>query len=124
MSNIQNVPYDVFVARLVKPGEDILATLTPARANAWHLASCIPSEAGELFDAVKREVIYNKTLDRANVIEELGDLEFYMEGLRQAYGITRQQTLDANRRKLEQRYAGAHYSDMAAQLRADKEHTA
>jgi hypothetical protein len=56
-----------------------------------------------------------------NVIEELGDLEFYMEGLRQELGISRDLTLDRNISKLSKRYHSATYSDSQAQERADKE---
>lgn len=108
------------VKALAKPGEDILESLTPGRCHAWHMASCIPSEAGELFDAVKRQVIYNKDVDLANVIEEMGDIEFYLEGLRQHYGITREETIEANLKKLRKRY-GEQYSDKAAKERADKQ---
>lgn len=108
------------VRALVKPGADIAAALTPDQADMWHMASCIPGEAGELFDAVKKHVIYGKDLDRENVVEELGDLEFYMEGLRQRLGITRQETIDANIAKLSVRYRGLRYSDKAARDRADK----
>ena len=66
------------------------------------------------------EAIYGKPLDRENVIEELGDLEFYMEGLRQGLGITREETLQANVAKLGARYAAGKYSDKAAIARADK----
>jgi NTP pyrophosphatase (non-canonical NTP hydrolase) len=88
----------------------------------WHHASCIQGEAGELFDAVKKHIIYNAELTdemKYSVIEELGDLEFYMEGLRQAFDITRQETLDHNATKLAKRY-GDKYSDQSAQVRADK----
>lgn len=107
------------VAALAKPGSAILATLDAHKCHLWHMASCIPGEAGELFDAVKKMVIYNKPLDRNNVVEELGDLEFYLRGLRDALGITREETLEANIDKLVVRY-GAQYSDAAAQARADK----
>jgi hypothetical protein len=56
-----------------------------------------------------------------NVIEELGDLEFYMEQLRQALLLSREETLAANIAKLSKRYEGLNYSDAAAQARADKE---
>ena len=53
------------------------------------------------------------------MIEELGDLEFYMQGLRDALKITREETLKINMQKLEKRYGGL-YSNEAAQARADK----
>lgn len=109
------------VSKLAKPGEEILADLTPQRAHIWHMASCIQGEAGELFDAVKKPCIYAKgAFDRDNVVEELGDIEFYMEGLRQAFGITREETIVANQKKLGKRYAAGTYSNEQAQARADK----
>lgn len=65
-------------------------------------------------------MIYRKPLDRENVLEELGDLEFYMEGIRQGLGITREQCLEANIAKLGKRYEGMRYTDGAEQERADK----
>lgn len=108
------------VKALAKPGADICATLDPSGAHWLHMAVGIAGEAGELLDAVKKAVIYNKPLDRENVIEELGDLEFYLEGLRDSLGITREQCLEANIDKLGKRYAAGTYSDKAAQDRADK----
>lgn len=108
------------VARLAKPGADILASLTPEKAHDWHMASALMGEAGELFDAVKKQAIYGKELDLQNVIEEMGDCEFYLEGLRASLGITRGETLDANMRKLGKRYSSGSFSNQQAQDRADK----
>lgn len=112
--------YAKFVAHKKKSGHAILAQMTPNQATALHMAVGAASEGGELLDAVKRYAIYQKELDRANVVEELGDLEFFMEGLRQDLGITREETLEHNRRKLDQRYA-AGYTDEEAAARADKQ---
>lgn len=112
--------YGQMVNTLAKDGEEIIKSLTQSKVEAWHHASCIPSEAGELFDAVKKWVIYNKDLDLQNVIEEMGDIEFYLAGLRQVLGISRHQTLQANVDKLNKRYSLGNYSDQQAQERADK----
>lgn len=111
--------YSAFVAALVKPGIDILKDLTPEKVDLLHAAVGVGGEAGELLDAVKRHVIYGKDLDRDNVVEELGDLEFYMEQTRQRLGITREETIAANHTKLQKRYDGK-YSDQKAIARADK----
>ena len=108
------------VAKLVKPGIQILAEMNGMDAHLLHMGVGISGEAGELLDAIKKRVVYNKPLDLANVIEELGDLEFYMEGLRKSLMITREETLQANMQKLSKRYEGLKYSDQAAQDRADK----
>lgn len=104
---------------LAKPGVQILSRLTPDKVHVWHMSTGVVGEAGELSEAIKKHVIYNRPLDRVNVIEELGDLEFYMEGLRQGLGITREETIEHNIAKLNMRYSKG-YSDAAAQQRADK----
>ncbi len=116
----KRIIHSEMVAALVKSGELIKQELTDEQANLWHMATGVSGEAGELLDAIKKNCIYQKPLDRENVIEELGDLEFYMEGVRAAVGVTRQQTLDANISKLSKRYEGLKYSNQAAIDRADK----
>lgn len=118
--NTQIIDYAQMVRDLAKPGAEIAAYLSPSNAHLLHMAVGVSGEAGELLDAVKKAAIYNKALDRANVIEELGDLEFYMQGLRDELGISREEVLTANVAKLSKRYAAGKYSDKAAQTRADK----
>jgi len=115
------IKYDEMVRALVKPGDAIIESLTSEKAHALHMAVGISGEAGELLDAIKKHVIYNKEIDRENVIEELGDIEFYLEGLRQGLKIRREETLSHNIAKLGVRYAGLQYSDKAAHERADKQ---
>jgi NTP pyrophosphatase (non-canonical NTP hydrolase) len=119
------VDHKLMVAALVKPGSEILDSLTPKRCNILHMVVGISGESGELLDAVKKSVIYNKSLDRQNVIEELGDLEFYMEGLRQELDISREECLEGNVYKLlssdKARYKLGTYTDAQAQDRADKQ---
>lgn len=118
---MSEVTFEQMVESLAKPGEDIVATLDPFKAHLLHMAIGIAGEAGELLDAVKKYVIYNKEPDEANMVEELGDLEFYMEGFRQGLGVTRTFTVNQNMAKLSERYKGFQYSDKAAQERADKQ---
>ncbi len=114
------IKHNEMVKALAKSGEKIAAEINAEDAHLMHMAIGISGEAGELLDAIKKQVIYRKPLDRENVLEELGDLEFYMEGIRQGLGITREQCLDANIAKLGKRYGGLEYTDGAAQERADK----
>lgn len=116
-----DIKFEQMVSTLVKPGDAIIETLTPEKANLLHMAIGIAGEAGELLDAVKKYVIYNKEPDEANMVEEMGDLEFYMEGFRQQAGFTREFTINQNIAKLLKRYQGGSYSDKAAQERADKQ---
>jgi NTP pyrophosphatase (non-canonical NTP hydrolase) len=109
---IELVRYDQFVLGLYKPGS--------IKEQKYHAALGIAGEAGEFVDAVKRELVYGKPLDRKNIVEELGDLRFYMQAAQILYGITDQEVLQANADKLAARYVGLKYSDKAAIDRADK----
>jgi len=108
------------VAGLLKPAADVFNSLNPTKIDMLHSAVGVCTEAGELLDAAKKFVFYGKPLDRANVIEELGDLEFYMQAMRKIVGCTRKETLEANMEKLAIRYKNHQYSDQQAVDRADK----
>ncbi len=104
--------YFEFVSRLVKPmGSETL--------DALHAVVGISGEAGELLDAIKKVWVYGKKVDRENIIEELGDINFYMTALQNLYSIADWEIIDHNAAKLEKRYPKG-YTDQAAQERADK----
>ena len=108
------------VKELCKSGEDIKEELTPKECHEMHMILGIAGESGELVDAIKKYVIYRKPIDIGHVIEEMGDLEFYLEGLRQSLWIDRDDVLNANIKKLKTRHGDFKYSDQAAINRADK----
>lgn len=105
---------------LSKSGAEIAAKLTESEADLWHMATGVSGEAGELLDAIKKHVVYKRELDRENVVEELGDLRFYMAGLMNRLGITEDEILSHNNAKLSKRYASGSYSNAQAVERADK----
>jgi len=111
------------VKSLVKNPAEILAALDPVKVDLLHAMLGIASEAGELLDAVKAHVIYNKPLDRVNVKEELGDLEFYLEQFRTNpyMDVGREEVLRGNIEKLAKRYKDFKYTDKQAVERADKQ---
>ena len=108
------------VRDLSKPGKDIQATLGDNDCHMVHMLLGVSGEVGELVDALKKRIIYGKPLDITNIIEELGDIEFYLEGIRQGLGISRIETLIANLEKLGKRYPEGSYADHFAQARLDK----
>lgn len=117
----ENINYEDMVRALAKPGEEIRKALTAEDCHLNHMGMGVCGEAGELVDAIKKHTIYRKPIDLENVIEELGDLEFFMAGVRQGLNITREQCLDGNKKKLGKRYASLQYSDKDAQERKDKQ---
>lgn len=69
-----------------------------------HAQLGITTEAGEFADALKRYFIYGKGLDKANLIEELGDLTWYIGLAIQAIGTTWGEVFETNIKKLAARY--------------------
>lgn len=68
--NAPPLPYSQMVENLFKK-------LPTFSESLMHAFVGIAGESGELLDAVKKQWIYNRPLDRVNVLEELGDLTFY-----------------------------------------------
>ena len=114
------IDHAMMVSRLKKDVTDIMDGLNGPQVDGIHMLIGLFGEVGELTDAIKKCVIYGQPLDVENVIEELGDIEFYLEGLRQNLGIIREQTLEDNIKKLRKRY-GNKYSDEPAKERIDKQ---
>jgi NTP pyrophosphatase (non-canonical NTP hydrolase) len=103
-----------------KEPHKIFEVLNENTIDLMHMALGLASEVGELVDCIKKAVIYEQKLDRANLIEELGDIEFYLEGLRQRVNVEREHTLAKNIEKLSTRYPCGVYTDFDAKQRADK----
>ena len=112
--------YSDFVWSRTKDGQAILDGISPTKAELLHAAIGVSGEAGELLDAIKKHVIYNKPLDLANVIEELGDIEFYLQMMRTALRIEHHEIIEANVSKLSKRYPQG-YTDRDAIQRKDKQ---
>jgi len=112
--------FDKMTLALAKAGSQIKDEITPEQCNLIHMCVGISGESGELLDAIKKHVIYQKPLDVENVKEELGDLLFYMSNLMQSVGLTFEEILQHNIDKLSVRYSSGSYSNQQAQERADK----
>lgn len=93
--------------------------ITPQQAELLHAAIGLAGEAGELLDAVRKHVFEGQPLVEDDVIEELGDLCFYLEAACQAIQMSRADIEELNMAKLFERYKDG-YSDQQAQDRADK----
>ena len=64
--------------------------------NQMHMAIGISTEAGELLDAYKKKLAYNKSLDKTNVAEEIGDLCWYVANLCRILNLDLQEILQNN----------------------------
>lgn len=107
------------VHRLKKDPHTIFITSHISK-DVIHMLMGIQGEVGELTDCIKKSLIYGQDLDYDNLIEELGDIEFYLQGLRAAFNLSRETILRKNIEKLSKRYSSGSYSDKEAKERNDK----
>ena len=95
-----------------------LQSSTP-QLRILHGAMGISGEAGELMDAVKKHILYNKPLDVGNLKEEIGDLLWYASLLLDQVGSSFEEVMKMNHDKLEKRFPGG-FTEKLAQERLDK----
>lgn len=93
-------------------------------AQLIHAFLGLSSEVGELADALKKHLIYGKELDQINLLEEGGDLEWYVALMLTAIKQTMTDCMERNIAKLRARY-GDKFTQAAALSRdLDKERLA
>jgi len=85
--------FSTMVADLRKDGQVIINTITPIEIDMLHMAVGAAGEFSELSEPIVEYSEGRSELDTVNVREELGDIEFFLEGLRQCAGIERDDTL-------------------------------
>jgi len=69
-----------------------------------HAVLGLGTEAGEIQDAVKRTLFYGAKLDEVNLKEEAGDLMWYLAILLNKLGISFEDVMETNVKKLKLRY--------------------
>lgn len=72
--------------------------------NIMHAAMGIAGEAGEVIDITKKVYAYGKPLLENDLVEEAGDLVWYLNLLFACLGVTWEEVFDLNIKKLEARY--------------------
>lgn len=78
-----------------------------------HAIMGLVTEAGELMDALKRHVYYGEELDYVNIVEELGDISYYMGMAIDDVGVDLDYVINKNISKLRKRYNGEFSKDKA-----------
>lgn len=81
-----------------------------------HGAIGIASESGEILDQLKRHVYYGKDFDKVNILEEAGDILFYVAQILDACGYKLSDAMQKNIDKLTKRY-GDKFTQEAANHR-------
>ncbi len=68
-------------------------------------------ESGEAIDILKKHLFHKHELDRDHLIEELGDIAWYLSEASSALDITLEEVLKRNIEKLSKRYEGGFSSE-------------
>ena len=76
-------------------------TVSPA---VQHCVEGVVTEAGELMDLIKKGKWYGKAIPTDKLIDEAGDVLFYLTGLLSHIGSSLDEAIRANERKLTTRY--------------------
>lgn len=86
-----------------------------------HAALGLVTEAAEIMSVVKRAKIYGKEIDTVNLIEEAGDIMWYLALLADELGVDFSTIWDKNIRKLRERYPEKWTRDAALNRNHKKE---
>lgn len=89
-----------------------------------HSAVGCCTEAGELQDALKRELFYGKPFDATNLCEEYGDLLWYVAIGLDALGVSMEDCMERNINKLKARYPAKFDAAKAVNRNLDAERAA
>lgn len=81
-----------------------LSGLSESHVQLVHATLGLVTESGELADVIKRQAIYGKEVDVQNVIEELGDVLWYVALACRAVDVSMEQVMAGNIAKLSARY--------------------
>jgi NTP pyrophosphatase (non-canonical NTP hydrolase) len=84
-----------------------------------HAHMGISSESGEIGDCIKKYYIYNQPLDYINLLEECGDLLWYVSLMVSACGSNLEHVMEQNIEKLKIRYPEK-FTEHHAKERLDK----
>ncbi len=82
-------------------GFEALGKVTP---RIEHAVMGLVTEAGECMDALKKSKMYGKELDTVNLIEEAGDIMWYLALLSDELGVSFEQLWEKNIAKLRVRF--------------------
>lgn len=85
-----------------------------------HAAVGVSKEGGEVLGAAYRAWIYHQSLNVENILEEAGDVLFYLTALLDQVGYTLQDAALHNVKKLQCRYPSGGFTPAEAVARADK----
>jgi len=97
------------------------AHLENSQLDDIHMLFGMSTEVGELMDAYKKNLAYNRPLDMINVSEEIGDIMFYIASFCRMNNLDLERIIETNVKKLEARYPEKFNEHHANNRNLDKE---
>lgn len=88
------VEYDILAARTTQQVSEPLA----------FYALGVAGESGELVDRIKKSVYHARPLSQTEILDEVGDVLWYLTGLCRCYGFNLGDAMAYNVEKLKKRY--------------------
>jgi NTP pyrophosphatase (non-canonical NTP hydrolase) len=79
----------------------------PRMIRLLHGMMGLTTETGEFADQLKKHIFYGKEMDEINLMEEIGDLLWYVGILLDELGFSFEEVMERNIAKLQARYKGA-----------------
>lgn len=95
----------------------------PDRINmrALHAYMGLTTEVGELVDTFKKHIFYGKEIDHENLVEEMGDLFWYIALMVSHLGVSFEEIMQKNNTKLRLRYPDKFSENHALNRNLEKE---
>lgn len=106
------------------PGLDYTPVIQRLNQNKYltrilHAATGMSGESGEVLDSVKKAVYYGKPLNKDHLLEETGDILWYMAIMLHQLGSSFEEVMQKNVDKLKKRYPDG-FTETDAMSRQDK----
>lgn len=119
--------YATLAMRTQADQEKILKRLVELGPRAMQLdnaARGLAGDAGEVSSAVMKYIEYGRELDRVNLLEEVGDCLWRLAQVCEAVGLTLEEAMEANIRKLQARYPTKYTDEASANRNKEAERKA
>ena len=100
-------------ARTCAPLDSALSRIDLHITALLHVSAGLTTEAAEFTDGLKKHIFYGKTLDEVNLMEELGDLLWYVSYGCRMLNTTMEEVMERNINKLMIRYPEKFTEDRA-----------
>lgn len=86
-----------------------------------HAGMGLSTESAEILDSLKKVIYYGQPLDKTNLIEEMGDIFYYLAMMSRVLNVSFEEIMAINIEKLKARYGDKFTEDKALNRDLDKE---